>query len=493
MSSLAFQAQSFQLAGSGASLGNTSVTLSSFNDIDGNAILMASLGTIAYGTLEPSSGLQEESIQFTGITSNANGTVTLTGVSNVGFGTPYTVTSGLLKSHAGGVTFILSNSSAFESGFARKDNNETITGQWTFNTFPITPSNSDASTTVKGVSKLSVNPSTSTNPIAIGDNDIRVSAYTVDTGTANAYVIAPSPAITAYVAGERFTFKATNANSGASTINVNSLGVKTIFKNVGTALVTGDILANSIYNVVYDGTNFQILNPSASASTPTNVQAFTSSGTWTKPANSKAVYAVVIGGGGGGGNTTNGGGGGGGALLAQTTFDASLLGSTETVTVGAGGNGGATGGTNSGTAGGDSSFGTKILAKGGAAGLGSGVGGNGGLGLGGGATGTNGTVGIWGGGGGGGSSTGAAGAPGFSGFYAAGGGGGSSNTAGAGGIIPDTPVAGLAILGGGGTGAVTAVATAGSAYGGGGGGGGGGGSAAGGAGGAGFVMVITYF
>ena len=49
-----------------------------------------------------------------------------------------------------------------------------------------------------------------------------------DSGSADAYVIAPSPAITAYTEGQRFGFTATNASTGASTINVSGLGVKSI-------------------------------------------------------------------------------------------------------------------------------------------------------------------------------------------------------------------------------------------------------------------------
>jgi hypothetical protein len=83
-----------------------------------------------------------------------------------------------------------------------------------------------------------------------------LSAYASETGAADAYVIAPAPVITAYAAGQAFHFFATNANTGASTINVNALGTKAIQKN-GAALTSGDIGAGDLVRVVYDGTQFQ--------------------------------------------------------------------------------------------------------------------------------------------------------------------------------------------------------------------------------------------
>ncbi len=84
--------------------------------------------------------------------------------------------------------------------------------------------------------------------------------YVADTGAADAYVIAPSPAITAYAVGQKFTFKAANANTGTSTINVNGLGAKTIKINVTEDLPAGAILQDQIVELVYDGTNMQMVS-----------------------------------------------------------------------------------------------------------------------------------------------------------------------------------------------------------------------------------------
>jgi hypothetical protein len=79
-----------------------------------------------------------------------------------------------------------------------------------------------------------------------------------DTGTANAYVIALSPAITAYAAGQQITFKAGAASTTASTLNVNTLGVKALKKLHDQDIASGDIETGSIVTAVYDGTNFQV-------------------------------------------------------------------------------------------------------------------------------------------------------------------------------------------------------------------------------------------
>jgi hypothetical protein len=84
-------------------------------------------------------------------------------------------------------------------------------------------------------------------------------SYAADTGSVNAYVIALTPAITNYTAGQTFRFLATNANTGASTLNVNSQGAVDINKDVNVDLAADDIKAGQVVTVVYDGSNFQLV------------------------------------------------------------------------------------------------------------------------------------------------------------------------------------------------------------------------------------------
>lgn len=63
----------------------------------------------------------------------------------------------------------------------------------------------------------------------------------------------------AYTAGERFLVTFTNANTGAATLNRNSLGAKDLLSQSGAALTSGQIAAGSTHLVRYNGTNYRIL------------------------------------------------------------------------------------------------------------------------------------------------------------------------------------------------------------------------------------------
>lgn len=85
--------------------------------------------------------------------------------------------------------------------------------------------------------------------------------YAADAEASDTYVITLSPAPAAYTTGMVINFKANTANTGAATLNVNSLGAKTIVKGVNTTLANNDIAASQLCKVIYDGTNFVLLNP----------------------------------------------------------------------------------------------------------------------------------------------------------------------------------------------------------------------------------------
>lgn len=84
--------------------------------------------------------------------------------------------------------------------------------------------------------------------------------YSLDTGSTNAYVIALTPAITAYSQGEQIRFRATNANTGPCTVNAGG-GAVSLLRDDGSALVAGDIPQNSVVSATYDqATNAFMMN-----------------------------------------------------------------------------------------------------------------------------------------------------------------------------------------------------------------------------------------
>ncbi|MBF0139786.1 MAG: hypothetical protein HQL74_05850 [Magnetococcales bacterium] len=89
-------------------------------------------------------------------------------------------------------------------------------------------------------------------PVAIAQK-----LYAVDGGSTNALTVNPTPAWSAYAAGQFLWVKVANTNTGAATINVSGLGVKSIKNADGSDLGANLLYGGGIHMLCYNGTHFQ--------------------------------------------------------------------------------------------------------------------------------------------------------------------------------------------------------------------------------------------
>jgi len=109
--------------------------------------------------------------------------------------------------------------------------------------------------------------------VSTGSNAERLINFAADTGSVNAYVIAPDPAITAYALGQLVTLVPQNSNTGASTLAISGLATKNITKNSNGTFVNiaaGDLTANVPVFMFYNGTSFILLGATSSSFTATS-------------------------------------------------------------------------------------------------------------------------------------------------------------------------------------------------------------------------------
>lgn len=87
--------------------------------------------------------------------------------------------------------------------------------------------------------------------------------FGIDSGTSDDYVISLPVAPAGYTAGMQITFIANTANTGACTLDVNSLGAKALKSLHDQDPTDNYIEASSVVMCVYDGTTLQIISPDA--------------------------------------------------------------------------------------------------------------------------------------------------------------------------------------------------------------------------------------
>lgn len=150
-----------------------------------------------------------------------------------------------------------------------RDGQSTITQDIPFNTFRLTNLGA-ASSRLDALNAQSAVLNSATYVTTVG-------------GTGDAITITPTIALTAYAAGMRYTFVAGASNTGATTINVSGLGVKSITKQNAVALSPSDIVSGQLVEIQYDGTRFVMMSPAYAE------------GSWTPSVGGTATYTTQIG------------------------------------------------------------------------------------------------------------------------------------------------------------------------------------------------------
>lgn len=92
------------------------------------------------------------------------------------------------------------------------------------------------------------------------ESSLGLYAYGSTGGTASAITLTPSPAITAYVAGQTFRAKITTTNARNATLNVSGVGAVNLYLPNGDQIPAGYLLAGSMAEFEYDGTNMQVIS-----------------------------------------------------------------------------------------------------------------------------------------------------------------------------------------------------------------------------------------
>lgn len=86
-------------------------------------------------------------------------------------------------------------------------------------------------------------------------------AIYTSTGTATAYVLTFQAAPSGYSKGIVYRFWAHVSNTGAATLNINSLGAKPIVSSVdGSPLISDQIVSGKMVEVIYNGSSFELLS-----------------------------------------------------------------------------------------------------------------------------------------------------------------------------------------------------------------------------------------
>jgi len=244
----------YTLSGGGVTSSATTITLSSLTlPQNGYKITDSDLADTFFLTLEPGNRSRQEIISCTTVVQNSNNTATISGcVRGLSPISPYTASSSLQFGHAGGAQVVFSDPPQLFNKYAAKDNSETITGTWTFNSFPITPSNGTSSETIAGVVELATGAEAAAGTLT-GATGARLALSTaIATSTWNSAtagnVIPVTDSVTKKInanfiatstLGANFTLSGTSTMATSTTYFTNGIRLIEIGKNTTVITNTG--------------------------------------------------------------------------------------------------------------------------------------------------------------------------------------------------------------------------------------------------------------
>jgi hypothetical protein len=236
----------------------------------------------------------------------------------------------------------------------------------------------------EGQARASVNNSSRSEMAAIAKHRNLNNGSIVTTGTANAQAFLSGVTYESIPSGLTARLKVGGGltNTASMTLNMDGIGATLVKTANGDNLRGGEFVADCYVDLLYNGTNWIFLYSQqfiddqlhGGGGIIIGKQVFSTPGTFTYTPTPGTECAIIdcLGGGGGGTGTPNpsvggiGGGGGGAGGYSRAFKNATEIGGSQTVIVGAKGTGGAIGG-GGGTNGGDTSVGSLCVAKGGSA------------------------------------------------------------------------------------------------------------------------------
>ena len=97
-----------------------------------------------------------------------------------------------------------------------------------------------------------------------------------------------SAGMLAYAAGQTFEFAAAAANTGAVTLNINSIGAKDVKDSSGNVLTAGELTTGRVVTAVYNGTEFRLLETNVTKATANFIAKTAATGSFPLPAGTTA-------------------------------------------------------------------------------------------------------------------------------------------------------------------------------------------------------------